>query len=164
VTAVKGRKTSDEKAQMVGQLRRKGLSIRKIAGKVKVSKSTVHRLTRGISWEEPPARPVHLEIKRPFQPRDAETAQLVRPIAAPEPQFPLATIEPVDEEKYELDRAEAYLRQNRNLSLLYQIIDFQNRLDSLQSDDPLEEYKRLRRKCLSKVAVMNGFWSKRQFC
>ena len=166
MTAVKGRKISDEKALMVRALRRRGLSIRKIAERVKVSRSSVHRLTRGISWEEPPVRPLDLEIKRPVQPR--ETEQFVRSKQSPvlpeqagrkEQQVCLRV---QDKEESELDQAEAYVRRMPFASKLYEHIDFQNRLDSLRSDDPLEEYKKRRKKSLSGIAILNGFWNKRR--
>jgi hypothetical protein len=67
-----------------------------------------------------------------------------------------------DKEESELDQAEAYVRRMPFASKLYESIDFQNRLDSLRSDDPLEEYKKRRKKSLSGIAILNGFWNKRR--
>jgi transcriptional regulator with XRE-family HTH domain len=158
---MKGRRASDDTATMVRELRRRGLSLRKIAQRAKVSKTSVYRLTKGIPWEQNSVQRRYLELDRV---RDERAEQAVRPISVLAPQVPRARIETVSEDESDIDQAEAYLMQNRNLSLIYEIIDLQNRLDSLESDDPLEEYKRRRKKSLSGIAVLNGFWSRRQSC
>jgi hypothetical protein len=61
---MKGRKVSDGTARIVRELRHGGFSLRQIARRARTSKSTVYRLTKGISWEEDSLQPKHIETER----------------------------------------------------------------------------------------------------
>jgi len=106
---MKGRKVSDQTADMVCELRRRGLSLRKIAQRAKISKSSVYRLTKGISWEQDSVQPKCAEMEK-----IARTKQPARPMAAPEPWVQRAKTETVaDEDKSWLDQARVRAMQNR---------------------------------------------------
>jgi transcriptional regulator with XRE-family HTH domain len=60
---MKGRKVSDETPTMVRELRRRGLSLRKIAQRAKLSKTSVYRLTKGICWEQNLVQPRYSELE-----------------------------------------------------------------------------------------------------
>jgi transcriptional regulator with XRE-family HTH domain len=156
---MRGRKASDETATIVRELRSRGLSLRKIAQRAKVSKISVYRLTKGISWEQNTVQPRYLELDGA---RDWRTERAVPLIPLPPPQVPRARTKTATEDESEIDQAEAYLMNNRNLAPLYEILDLQNRMASLRSDDPLGEYEKRRKKSLSGIAVLNGLWNKCQ--
>jgi AcrR family transcriptional regulator len=90
---MKGRRVSDETIVLVRQLRRRGLSLRGIARRARISKTSVHRLTKGTERIATGDR----------------TGQAVRQFAAPGTQVQGAKID--DEGKSELDQLRAYRAQ-----------------------------------------------------
>lgn len=110
---MKGRRISDETARIVRELRRRGLSLRKIAQRARISKTSVYRLTKGISWEQHPVQPELAQADQILERGRPE--QAVRPIALPEPQVPRAKMGTLDEEKSGLDQLRVCLMQNRIL-------------------------------------------------
>jgi len=189
--AMKGRKVSDETADIVRELRRRGLSLRQIARRAKISKSTVYRLTKGISWEQAsPVQPRVIEMeKTATDDRTEWTAP--RAVGLPVPRakmeaadedrwswvdeaqsyfrqmcaiVPLRSHDAVqeqhlrvtvsDREESQLDEAEAYLRRTPILCKVYKCLELDNRLDAMQSEDPLRTYSELRRKALAPIVMI----------
>jgi hypothetical protein len=106
---MRGRRVSDETVMLVRELRRRGFSLRGIARRARISKTSVYRLTKGISWERPPVQPICIETEKIAT--GERTQQGVHLIAAPEPQARQAKTD--DEEKSELDQFRTYLIRNR---------------------------------------------------
>ena len=106
---MKGRRASEETAKMARELRRRGLSLRQIARRAKTLKSTVYRLTKGISWEQESIQPKHIEIGKTVASDGTEAS--VHPIAAL--QVPRTKMETAGEEKSWPDVAQDYFMQIR---------------------------------------------------
>jgi AraC-like DNA-binding protein len=186
---MRGRRVSDETAGMVRELRRRGLSLRKIAQRAKISKSSVYRLTKGISWEQESVQPKSIEMEKIVTGDETEWAARralalrvpraklqaahedrtwmdvaqayfmqtrgicpLRPRDAMQEQHMRVTVQ--DKEDSELDQAEAYVKQMRYASKLYECVDFFNLLDAMRSEDPLEKYHELRKEALSSAVMM----------
>jgi hypothetical protein len=106
---MKGGRVSDETVMLVGQLGRRGLSLRGIAGRARISKTSVYRLTKRISWEQHPVQPICIETEKITTGRRTEHG--VHLVAAPEPQARQAKAD--DEEKSGLGQFRTYLIRNR---------------------------------------------------
>jgi hypothetical protein len=182
--AMRGRRISDETAEVVRELRRRGVSLRGIARRTKISKTSVYRLTKDIPWEHHSVQPTCIATGE-------RTEQAAHLFTATRPQVPPAKMDsqeksglnqlrayltqnpilcPVrrdqaqnqryvclrvlDSEEAELDEAEAYVKRMPFASELYEHVDFLSLLEAMRSKDPLREYRELRKKTLAPAAMM----------